>query len=95
MKEAFCCESFKERINSAGQKGFSIIPVENPYIKDDYAYFLQTRNVDETDNESRHIIIETGILYCPWCGSKLTEVTKKNKDAIAEIAEKNKHLIKL
>jgi len=91
----FCCTALKDRIENAGSKGFAIIPVKNPFKADEYAYFLQSRNVDESDDTSRHTIIDTGILYCPWCGTKLTEVTRMNKEAIAAIAEKNRNLIRV
>lgn len=94
-KESFCCEAFKDRIHNAGRKGFAIIPVKNPFKENEYAYFLQSRNVDENDEESRHTTIDTGLLYCPWCGTELTEVTKMNRGTIAEIAEKNKRFIRV
>jgi hypothetical protein len=92
----YCCSIFKEHIDEAGHKGFAIIPFENPSKVDQYVYFLESRSADyDDDKEMRHITIDRAISYCPWCGTKLTEVTKMNKDAIREIAEKNKHLIKL
>ena len=92
----FCCIPFGDHINDAGHKGFAIIPFKNPLEEDQYVYFIQSRSADiDDDEESRHITIDIGIGYCPWCGTKLTEVTRMNKEAIAEIASKNQRLIKV
>ena len=96
MNKTFCCVLLKESIDNAGHRGFAVIPVKNPFKGEEYAYFLQSRNADKDDAESRHLtVIDTGILYCPWCGTKLAEVTRMYKEEIAEIAAKNKGLIKV
>lgn len=93
--DLFCCASFKDLIYEAGHKGFGIVPFKNPLEKDEYVYFLQSRAADFNDETSRHTTIDMTIGYCPWCGTKLTEVTRLHKEAIVEIARKNKHLIKI
>jgi hypothetical protein len=70
--------------------------LKNPFKGEEYAYFLQSRSADEDDEEAKHIyIVETGILYCPWCGTKLAEITRMYNKEISEIAAKNKRLIKV
>ena len=91
----FCCASFRDLIHEAGHKGFAIVPFKNPLKKDEYVYFLQSRSADFDDEVSRHFTVDMTIAYCPWCGTKLTEVTRMNKEVIAAIAEKNQKLIKL
>lgn len=90
----FCCASFRDLVNEGGRKGFAIVPFKNPLEKNEYVYFLQSRTADYNDETGRHITIDMAIGYCPWCGTKLTEVTKMNKEVIADIAMKNAHLIK-
>ncbi len=94
-RDNFCCSAFKDRLHNGGHKGFAIIPVKSLLKSEEYAYFFQSRNVDENDEKSRHTIIDAGILYCPWCGTKLSEVTRLNREAITEIAKRNQHLIKV
>jgi hypothetical protein len=93
-RNEYCCVIFKEHLDEAGHKGFAIIPFKNPAETDQYVYFLQSRTADvDDDKESRHITIDRAIGCCPWCGTKLTEVTRMNKEAIEEMARRNKRLI--
>ena len=82
-------------MHDAGRKGFAIIPFNNPLEIDAYVYFFQSRSADFDDVVSRHVTIDMTITYCPWCGTKLTEVTRLHKKIIAEMAIKNQHLIKI
>jgi hypothetical protein len=91
----FCCASFRDLIHEAGSKGFAIVPFKNPLERDDYVYFLQSRSVDFEDQMSRHITVDMTIGYCPFCGTKLTEVTRMNKEAIEAIAEKDRKFIQV
>ena len=91
----FCCSILEDHIFSAGRKGFSIIPVYFPELRESYIFFLQSRNLDASEIEFNHTIIDQAINFCPWCGTKLSEIVSEKKDFIQEIATKNRHLIKI
>ena len=90
-KSRFCCDLFSDQVNEAGLKGFSIIPT-NIYTGE-YHFVLQSRNLEPDDKTGKLYIIQQVIHYCPWCGSKLSDIIDINKPEIIKIAEKNKHLV--
>ena len=92
----YCCALFMEHLAEAGRRGFAIIPFENPSQSGNYFYFLQSRTADYDEiKTTRHITIDRVISYCPWCGTILTDVTRRNREVIAEMARRNRHLIKI
>ena len=91
----FCCPNFTDKINDAGRKGIAIIPVKIPYEPDKLAFFLQFRSADPDDKNQKLVVADVAIHYCPWCGSKLSDVAELHKTELTKIAEKNKNLISI
>ena len=88
--DIICCDIFTELLNSAGEKGFSIIPVSH---QNTYKFFLQARSTGQKDVEKKGLsVVERAISYCPWCGCNLEHVVSKNRSKIADLAEKNQYL---
>lgn len=92
MKKQFCCEIFSDFINEAGQKGFSIIPTDI-YSLNKYHFVLQARNLDLNEKNGKLFIAQQTIHYCPWCGTKLSDIIDNNLSDIIKIADKNKSFI--
>ena len=88
-KNIFCCDIFFGMIMEAGKQGFSIVPTS----LDETQYFVfQARSVDFNRNESS-FVLQQSIHFCPWCGTKLTNIISKNADHIRKLSLKNKELI--
>ena len=76
----WCCGGFPGSYEQAGQRGLSVL-----IDKDDQMggrFLIQARAVDRSDQEqlqgvlggvSLHVslVSETGMLFCPWCGTNL------------------------
>jgi len=76
MDSVWCCITFKETFESAGERDFAILV--DPFL-DGYAFILQHRAVERDDKGPRNhprpisLISEVHIHYCPWCGRRLHE----------------------
>ncbi len=93
MENQFCCDFFTENIMEAGRKGFSIIPCKVD-IENSYYFLLQFRSLDyKEESDSNVIISQRAIKYCPWCGTKLSDIVKSHKKGIEQIADRYKHLV--
>jgi hypothetical protein len=79
----FCCDILQCYLDEPGQKGINILVSKNSEQK--YGFVLQTRNADYGDRSINPITItQTGIMYCPWCGIKLSRFSKKFKESMYE-----------
>jgi hypothetical protein len=87
----FCCSLLSSWFDSAGSKGFSVIPML--YEDNTYTVFLQARNQDVEIREGKLTVGQQAIMYCPFCGTKLSKVVKRNKEGIEFYAKKNIDLL--
>jgi hypothetical protein len=87
----FCCDILGDMFEDAGKKGFSVVPERQG--KDTYHIFLQGRNQDTELKEGKLTVFERAISYCPFCGSKLSDVIDKHKVQIDLYADRNKSLL--
>lgn len=92
MHKLFCCDVMNDSLQSAGEKGYSIIPAEMENKKGDYYFIFQFRSADQNQTEGRLIVNEVVIKYCPWCGTKLSFLTESFREEIETLAKKNEHL---
>jgi hypothetical protein len=87
----FCCSPLSTWFYCAGSKGFSAIP--KLYEDGTYTIFFQTRNQDIEVREGKLTVSQQAIHYCPFCGTKLSKVIKRNKEGIEFYAKKNVNLL--
>lgn len=94
MYNQFCCDILTENILEAGRKGFSIIPCRIE-TEDSYYFVLQFRSSDETGHNNQHLFIgQRAIMYCPWCGTKLSDLVTSHKKRIETLANAYQHLVR-
>lgn len=75
----FCCDIFKGHLDEPGQKGINIMV--SKYSEREYGFVLQCRNADYDDPTATVInIAQTGIKFCPWCGTKLSRFSQTFKE---------------
>jgi hypothetical protein len=87
----FCCSQLSSWFYNAGSKGFSAIPKLSE--DDSYTIFLQSRNQDVEVRDGMLSVGQQAISYCPFCGTKLSKVIKRNKEGIEFYAKKNIDLL--
>ncbi len=80
---------------NAGKRGFSLIPFKTLTSTNEYVFFFQFRSDDLGEKSARLVINDVTIKFCPWCGTKLSDIVTSNKSVIEEIALKNRNLIKI
>ena len=83
MKFTYCCQQFTNRINNIGKTGFSILAVDNDKLN----YFVIQGHMDADTKSST---VQTGIKYCPFCGSKLEKLIKKQNALFLELASEHR-----
>lgn len=96
MQLEMCCNDSYELVKNSGKKGFSLIPKNS----DDLLYFcFQSRIADHKEIEyleknittdvsiKMSLIIQRGIKFCPFCGTDLKKVIKKNRTALKAYAK--------
>lgn len=75
----FCCDTFNGYLDEPGQKGINVMV--SKYSEKEYGFVLQCRNADYDDSASKVIsIAQTGIKFCPWCGTKLSRFSQAFKE---------------
>lgn len=90
-----CCSGFQNLIDQAGSSGLSVIVVlRGENIK----FRIQSRGCKWNDVKQLHflsefvrdgkvnIVEQTGLLYCPFCGTKLEKLVTKNRDILEKLA---------
>ena len=90
-----CCPTLFTLMKEAGKKGYSVIPFQEENT-DDYNFIFQFRSVDSKyypENKANIVVAETVITYCPWCGTKLTEVAKVYKTEIDKLIREKQYLL--
>ncbi|WP_341840874.1 hypothetical protein [Chitinophaga caseinilytica] len=89
--DKLCCGLFKEMLGNAGRSGFAALP--NICDTGEIHIFLQGRNQDSNLKEGKLTIIQQGIAYCPFCGTKFSETIQANRELMEGLAEKNRNYI--
>ncbi len=77
-----CCDNFENRLSEIGVKGFSLLATK---IANQYCFVLQARSQDIDKKEGTLSVIQTTIHFCPFCGTKLSEVINKNKNEFLDL----------
>jgi len=83
-----CCNILLSAIETAGKKGFAVIPTKG--FDHQYRFVLQCRS---KDNDPQAFIAQHYITYCPWCGTLLSSLIDLNKNEILELANNNEKLL--
>ena len=74
----FCCDVFQGYLDEPGQKGINVLV--NKHSEREYGFVLQCRNADYNDPATTVVsIAQTGIKFCPWCGTNLSRFSQKFK----------------
>lgn len=98
MKNIFCCIGFENLIKNAGQRGLAAL-VWHP--RQGLGFLLQSRGISFLDEESlirgdQDIIInissETGLSYCPFCGTCLKDLADASPKEFITLALEHKML---
>ncbi|MDC1142300.1 hypothetical protein OAU50_04350 [Planctomycetota bacterium] len=83
MSELGCCEGFTLLLSAEGQKGFAVLVRRLPTS---FNFVIQARfEPRESADGTRQGVVQTGLCYCPFCGTKLSELVD---DFEGELAEK-------
>ena len=92
----FCCLGFQYLVENAAERGLSAIVVR--YV-DTLAFNLQSRGVADRDVAALkyptvdiNIATNTGLEYCPFCGTKLELLILRNHKIFEALAEKHRTL---
>src|SRR5258708_25252970 len=92
----FCCVVFKNALLEAGRKGISILCRNDNRIR---CFYLQARACDIDEEEKMknlprdcdipklRIVEQTGIQFCPFCGTKLDLIIAENQGEFDELAK--------
>lgn len=87
----FCCDILDDMFEQAGRKGFSVVPED--VGENVFHIYLQARNQDVELKEGKLTVLEKGISYCPFCGTKLSKLLSGNKEKVAYYAARNISLL--
>ena len=93
----YCCEPFGNLIENAGQKGISIVLKSEL----DITFFcLQSRGVNAADCDRAkrgelklagiNLAHQTGVQFCPFCGTKLSNWIATHKTEVQELITRSK-----
>ena len=97
--QMYCCPGFEHLIGDAGERGLSAIVVKAP---DRFRFKLQSRGVSFLDrNKLAHekerqlgvtvnLECETGLQYCPFCGTRLEDLAKQHVEAFQLLADSHR-----
>lgn len=101
MKVMLCCAGFEAMLDAAGQRGLSVVAIEE---FGDRGFRLQARACDAADipavvkllsskrGEGGNIalVAQTGIRYCPSCGADLEKLINHWPEEFAALLEKHR-----
>jgi hypothetical protein len=77
----WCCAQFQGIYDNAGRRGFSILV---GMMGDEPAFLLVHRAVDDDDvvRGPAGLLVatltHTGLLHCPWCGTRLAKFYRRS-----------------
>jgi len=83
----WCCAEFKDCVAKAGKRGIAIIV--DAAEENNLGFLIQYRGTDFGNSivvQTNHIVSlaqETGIIYCPWCGTNLRECYKRYAEKLS------------
>jgi len=92
MINQFCCNVLSNSLQTAGQKGYSVIPAKIENHEVGYYFIFQFRSADENQSKDKLIVYERVIKYCPWCGIELSRLVETFKKEISDLAKRNAYL---
>lgn len=86
----WCCSAYEGNFENAGMRGLAVFADESDsqlkfilqFRAADSGIELKTSQLDQPVS----LVTDSVIQYCPWCGSKLSEVYR---DQIEDIVKKN------
>lgn len=93
-----CCSVFRAHLFEAGERGLSIIVVDNGGTP---LFQLQSRGIARRDIEAlragpmldAEVLINlsrrVGIQYCPWCGYRLSKLLRRARDFYRDLIQKH------
>jgi len=86
IRVRWCCNSFSNAYRNAGQRGFAIIvgvdPVLGPYFVWQHRAVEQGRESEVQGPFDVIIVSDTGLLFCPWCGTDLKRFHDRSADSL-------------
>jgi len=95
----FCCDRLQARMADAGQRGLAVLVRRLPEL---YIFYLQSRTAAAGEEEQllglnlpvrMNIVSSIGIVFCPWCGTRLDDLVSVAPERFAAIAKQHEHLI--
>jgi hypothetical protein len=101
----FCCAGLENAVKRAGERGIAIILEKQG---DRVRFLIQSRGVAKVDEEKLaefckskpeldlwiNISAETGLKFCPWCGTRLQDVIDSHQKEYVRLSEQHNDLIK-
>lgn len=83
-----CCAPFQGLIDSAGERGLSAIVVPGPKGPQvriqsracDHAQQADVRATRSTSGGLVNLLTQTGLKYCPHCGTRISKMVKRNRE---------------
>lgn len=93
-----CCQSLQNDVNAIGQRGFSCLVAE---FEGKYSFRIQGRAVDAASESQRvaqpgcniSLVFQTGVRFCPFCGTNLTEWLRTHPEQAKKLAEASREYL--
>lgn len=95
----YCCTRLNELIHNAGSRGIAIL-VRN--LSGVLSFVLQSRGIDIEDEDRTgrisgdvkiNLSCEIGIVYCPFCGTRLQDLIAREPEFFAKLAESHSRFL--
>ncbi len=98
----YCCNFLELSIADAGKKGIAVLALSTEYGR---AFRLQFRACDMDDEDTLQnipkdydlpklrLVVQTGLRYCPACGTNLQEIIKLHTPEFDALAVAHKRFV--
>jgi hypothetical protein len=92
----FCCAGLENLFNAAGERGIAAMVREEP---DRLMFMLQSRGIAFEDEQKKiqtdselivNISCNIGMLFCPFCGTRLKDLVARDPKAFHELASRQR-----
>jgi hypothetical protein len=98
LDEMFCCFGLQNVVKEAGNRGFAVLALK---MRNGITFLLQSRGIAHADQGrvapgfpvTINISSETGLRFCPWCGTRLQDLVEASPACFEQLAEKHITLI--
>ena len=88
----FCCDGLRNMVSCAGERGHAVVVRLN---NNDIHFYLQSRGISFDDLPKMkpinidviiNVSAEIGLRFCPFCGHRLSDMARKDRDLFVSLA---------